>query len=257
MLEGNYEKAAEILSKKGDSYEVYAQEVDKEIAKVLSTLDQEAIEAGIKAKWTREQFENGVAGFTEEMVEEAESGYEEALKKFGSAYTDAYGLGESFGQGLADGIKIKNGAVGAAAIAQIREAVKAAKKEAEINSPSKKTMEIGEGLGEGEVVGIEKTTKDVTQAATKQQTAVLEAYRGQEVGAQRAVRYVAEQQTSRQAAVQLNAAAANGDKLDLILAAIEAGQVLLLDGDTLVGGTATRMDRRLGQLRVLAARGAK
>jgi len=45
-------------------------------------------------------------------------------------------------------------------------------------------------------------------------------------------------------------------KLDKILAAIEAGQILAIDGDKLVGATADRFDQRLGQRRVLAARGA-
>lgn len=46
-------------------------------------------------------------------------------------------------------------------------------------------------------------------------------------------------------------------KLDRILEAIAAGQVLLLDGDALVGATADRMDNALGQRRALAARGAR
>jgi phage-related minor tail protein len=45
-------------------------------------------------------------------------------------------------------------------------------------------------------------------------------------------------------------------KLDSILAAIERGQVLLLDGEALVGATADRMDNALGIRRTLAARGA-
>lgn len=45
-------------------------------------------------------------------------------------------------------------------------------------------------------------------------------------------------------------------KLDALLAAVERNQVLLLDGDALVGGTADRMNEKLGQLSVLAARGA-
>ena len=45
-------------------------------------------------------------------------------------------------------------------------------------------------------------------------------------------------------------------KLDSILAAIEKGQVLLLDGDALVGGTAQKMDNALGRRRALTARGA-
>lgn len=47
-----------------------------------------------------------------------------------------------------------------------------------------------------------------------------------------------------------------GEKLDKILAAIENGQILTIDGDALVGATADRLDNRLGQRRALAARGA-
>lgn len=45
------------------------------------------------------------------------------------------------------------------------------------------------------------------------------------------------------------------DKLDKILAAIEKGQIIALDGETLVGGTLDRIDRALGQKRLLAERG--
>lgn len=55
--------------------------------------------------------------------------------------------------------------------------------------------------------------------------------------------------------------AAGGDSgvlgaLDKILAAIERGQVIALDGDALVGATAGKIDRALGQRRALVARGA-
>jgi hypothetical protein len=45
-------------------------------------------------------------------------------------------------------------------------------------------------------------------------------------------------------------------KLDSILAAIERGQVMLIDGETLVGATADKMNRRLGQIQLLTAKGA-
>ena len=46
------------------------------------------------------------------------------------------------------------------------------------------------------------------------------------------------------------------DKLDRILAAIEQGQILTIDGAALVGATSNRMDSALGRRRALAARGA-
>lgn len=45
-------------------------------------------------------------------------------------------------------------------------------------------------------------------------------------------------------------------KLDSILSAIEKGQILMLDGDAVVGATAARMDNALGRRRALASRGA-
>ena len=254
--EGNYEAVKDILLNKGEIYGDYGDTVDAETARVLDTLEMEAILAGEKAKKFKEEFEAGSDGYTEEMVTEAEEGYKEALDKFATAYSDAYGLGEDFGQGLADGIKIKNGAVGAAAIAQIREAVKAAKKEAEINSPSKKTMAIGEGMGEGAEVGLEHTTKDVKRAATDQAAAILDAYSAQELAGQRALRNVADQQAARQITTQMNAAASNAPMLEKILTAIEKGQLITIDGEALVGATASRMDSALGNRRTLASRGA-
>ena len=46
------------------------------------------------------------------------------------------------------------------------------------------------------------------------------------------------------------------DKLDRILVLLEQGQLLTIDGDTLVGATSNRMDSALGRRRALAARGA-
>lgn len=45
-------------------------------------------------------------------------------------------------------------------------------------------------------------------------------------------------------------------KLDNILKAIENGQILTIDGETLIGATVDKIDKKLGQRRALAARGA-
>lgn len=257
VLQGNYEQAVDLLAKQGDAYKRYTDVVDEETAKVLADLEQRAYDAGRYAQTTKEQFEKGVAGYTQPMVDEAEAKYKEALGKFASAYSDALGLGKNFGQGVADGIKIKNGAVGAAAIAQIREAVKAAKKEAEIKSPSRvMRREVGAQLGEGNKLGIEDATPDVEQAAKNQMGAILDAYRAEEVNAQRALRHVAEQQSARQVNSQMAAAGSSAPLLEKILTAIEKGQVLTIDGNALVGATANSMDSALGRRRALAARGA-
>jgi tRNA U34 2-thiouridine synthase MnmA/TrmU len=61
---------------------------------------------------------------------------------------------------------------------------------------------------------------------------------------------------SRHQAQAAQAAANSAAQLDKILAAIERGQILTIDGKALVGATAGTMDNTLGQRRALAARGA-
>ena len=104
VQQGNYEDAIEILTNKGEAYFEYADDVSEATKKVIDTLYKEAVDAGIEAARTKENFENGVEGYTEEMVAEAEKAYEDALSEWENAYNDANGLGTDFGDGAKDGI---------------------------------------------------------------------------------------------------------------------------------------------------------
>lgn len=255
-LKGNYQAAVDIFSRKGELYAEFTETVNEETAKELAALQKSAEDAYVNAKLRRENFEKGIAGYTEDMVVEADRAYQEALGKFGSAYSDALGLGEDFGQGVADGIAQKTGLVAAAAVAQIREAIDAAKRTAEIRSPSRiARKEIGAQLGEGNALGIEDSTPEVQRAAKDQIAAVIDAYQAPTSTGQQTFRSIADQQAARYTSAQA-VSNANGPMLEKILAAIEKGQVLTLDGDSIVGATADRMDNALGRRRALAARGA-
>jgi hypothetical protein len=255
-LEGNYQTTLDLLTRKGGAYNAYSDKVDDETAKVLDTLQEEAVKAGIKAELTRSNFEKGVDGYTEEMVEEAEKGYQDALGEFSTAYADAEGVGENLADGMTKGAENKRSGLLAKARSLVAGFLSAARKEADSHSPSRKTMALGEDLGEGAEIGIESKNKDIEKAASKQMAGVLDAYSAQEVNAQRALRSLAEQQAARQTAGQMAAASSNGPMLEKILAAIENGQVITLDGDALVGATANKMDSALGRRRALASRGA-
>ena len=255
-LQGNYEEAIEILGRKGATYGNYSKKVDTETAKVLDTLYKEAIEAGREAERIKKNFEDGVDGYTEDMVKEAEQGYWDAMNEFSTAYADAEGVGEDIGEGLSGGMENKRSSLLTKAKSLVTGIINAMRKEADSHSPARKTIDFGEDVGEGAEIGIENKTADVKKAATNQAAAILDAYNAQEVAGQRALRQVAEQQTGREITSQMTAATANSAILDRILAAIEKGQVLLLDGDALVGATANRMDSALGQRRALASRGA-
>jgi hypothetical protein len=255
-LEGNYEKAIGILSSKGQSHSAYADTVDEETARALDTLYQEAVDAGLYAEWTRENFQNGVNGFSQPMVDEADENYRKAMAEFEGAYADAHSVGKDLSSGMTAGAESGRGSLIAKARSLVSGFIAAARAAADSHSPSRKMISFGEDLGAGAEIGVENKTKDVKRAATKQVGAVLDAYSGQEVNAQRALRSVAEQQTARQMASQQAVASANGPMLEKILTAIEKGQIITLDGDALVGATANRMDNALGRRRALASRGA-
>lgn len=74
-------------------------------------------------------------------------------------------IGAAISSGLAVGIRSGTGAVVQAARSAARQAYYAARTELNINSPSKKTREIGESYTEGFALGIERTTPRIVEAA--------------------------------------------------------------------------------------------
>lgn len=120
-----------------------------------------------------------------------------------------------------------------------------------VNSPSKETAWIGEMLDEGLAEGMLDHMSNPVKAMQRVSGGVLDAandINGLTLGRQL--------QTTFSGSAAPTTGGSVLDKLDRILDAIERGQVLTIDGDQLVGATADRYDRRLGQQRALAARGA-
>ena len=122
-----------------------------------------------------------------------------------------------------------------------------------VASPSKETAWIGDMLDQGLAKGVLDNAKDPVQAMRQVSGSVLDAAAAPVDGLSLT------RTLSRPAAAPaapVGTESGLGAKLDRILEAIERGQVLMIDGDALVGATANRMDNKLGQRRVLAARGA-
>lgn len=257
VMQENYGKAVSILAKKERAYDDFADEVDDATADVLSTLKQEAINAGLEAERMKSNFEKGVDGYTKEMVDEAEKGYKDALDEFSSAYADAYDVGEDLGAGMAAGSESKRGSLISKAKSLVNGFIAAARKAADSHSPSRKMIAFGEDLGEGAEIGLENSTKGIVTTAKDQMAQLMKAYtEPQDAPGPAVYRSIQRRTAQAQALTYQDAASGTGAKLDKILAAIERGQVLTIDGDQLVGATADRIDNKLGQRRQLAARGA-
>lgn len=124
------------------------------------------------------------------------------------------------------------------------------KKAFDIHSPSRVMAGIGELLDEGLAVGIEENAKAPINALDKLSEDMIDGAGGFDgMTLERRMTYTGTPGT---------ASPVDGisDKLDRIYQAILSGQVIMLDGKTLVGSTAIRYDTELGQRRVLAERGA-
>lgn len=256
-LSGNYDRAVDILRNKSGIYNNYADNVSDATREAVDALYKEAIDAGLEAERTRTNFEKGVDGYTAEMVAEAERGYNDALNKWATAYDSAHAVGTDLGGGLKAGMEGTRSGLISKAKSIVQGIISAFRKEADSHSPSRKMIDFGEDMGEGGEIGLENKTEDMEKVAKNQVKGLLEIYNGgSDDVAHTTLRTVTEQNANRQAQSYEAAANLNSSKLDSILAAIERGQVLLLDGDTVVGGTAGRMNQALGQIQILTAKGA-
>lgn len=201
---------------------------------------------------------SAVSSWGSEMVSKAKSKMSELVRTATSTVSELPGkflsIGKDIIRGLIDGIDSMIGTLYSKIKSSLAGLVDKAKNALGINSPSRVFAdEVGRGIPEGIAKGIEDHIDDPVRAMQHVNTGVLDA----------AARSVGGIQLERQLtapAVSTMAAASTGgdlgDKLDRILAAIERGQVLTIDGNALVGATADRYDTTLGQRRALAARGA-
>lgn len=256
-LEGNYERAKELLVKKGGSYDTYSDKVDEATREAVDALYKEAIDAGIAAERIKRNFEKGVDGYTEEMVKEAEEGYEAALEEWANAKIDAENVGKDLGMGLNQGLENKRSSLVAKARNLVKSIIDTMRSEADSHSPSRKMIAFGEDMGEGAAIGVENKTARLDEAAREQVEHLLGTYsEAGDVSGQDVFQTIQSRDAAQQMASYQATAGSTADRLDRILEAIERGQVIMLDGDQLVGATADRMDSELGQRRALAARGA-
>ena len=125
------------------------------------------------------------------------------------------------------------------------------KKVFDIHSPSRVMAGIGELLDEGLAEGITDNAAAPVNALDKLSEDMLDG--AEAMGGATLERRVVHAFNPGTATSPTEGLAT---KLDQIYKAILSGQVIMLDGKTLVGSTAARYDNELGQRRVLAERGA-
>lgn len=163
-----------------------------EIGKFVRTLrttkgDMPQLEAGVRGSLSRANREakSGV----DRLVSELKSGTRGAKPDFGpfagaipgalapaaeAANSGGANVGAQLKAGMQGGFAGVISSMAATAAAAIRAALAAARAEAKIKSPSRKMMEIGDYMGQGLVLGLERQIPDVARAGKKAAKAVFD-----------------------------------------------------------------------------------
>lgn len=183
------------------------------------------------------------------LWESAPSIVESLVKGLLNIKNELWEAGVQLIQGLIDGML--NFDIGGALSKLGDGIVNGFKKVFDIHSPSRVMAGIGELLDEGLAVGITANADTPVNALDKLSEDMIE-------GADALNGVTLERRVSHSFTGGATANPTEGlsTKLDQIYKAILKGQVIMLDGKTLVGSTAVRYDNELGQRRVLAERGA-
>lgn len=251
-MSGNYERVEQILADTSYAYDAMADAVGESLSKSTSAMARSATEADVYARYLRTNFENGVAGFTESMVLEAEQAADEMWKKLGTAPDKAVQFGKDVGDGMVKGLEAKRQALYDSAEGIANGMFRRLRAVTQTHSPSRKMEGVFRDIWAGAEVGTEKAEKPIlaqTEALAEKLLNIDAAARMPALALQRITQ---QDQAARAAAYQAAFAVPGtplGDlsaKLDLILAAIERGQIIALDGDQIVGGTVDRVNARLG-----------
>lgn len=196
------------------------------------------------------------AGVIDMIAHATDEEFNDFINQFNKNTAAAYSAGKNWGKqagaGIVDGMDSKVAAIKKAGQNAAKALAKAFANILEIKSPSRLFKRFARFTGQGYIDELEDITPDMAKTSANAAEAVSNAFRPRTSILDRALQ-------GRSAASE--AAKASGvsnlmNKLDTIIAAIESGKMIMLDGDTLVGATAERMDTALGGRAILAGRRA-
>lgn len=248
----DYERVEQILDDAGYAHEELADIIKDSLDKSSSELANSAVEAAVYAKYLRTNFENGVAGFTEPMVQEAEEAAAELWKQLSKTPDKALKFGQDVGDGMVKGMESKRKSVYDTAESIANGMFRRLRAVTQTYSPSRRMEGVFRDIWAGAEVGTEKSEKPILAHTQDLAEKLLNIDAAARMPALALQRITQQDQAARAAAYQAAFAVPGtplGDlsaKLDLILAAIDRGQIIALDGDQIVGGTVDRVNSRLG-----------
>lgn len=250
--ERNSDKVCSILQDEAGEYSKWSSAVNSSTSEALDALGQASMEVANRAQKFRSNFESGVDGYTSSMVSEAEKANTKLWAAFAETPDKALKFGQDVGDGMVKGMESKRKSVYDTAESIANGMFRRLRAVTQTHSPSRKMEGVFRDIWAGAEVGTEKAEKPIlaqTEALAEKLLNIDAAARMPALALQRITQ---QDQAARAAAYQAAFAVPGtplGDlsaKLDLILAAIDRGQIIALDGDQIVGGTVDRVNARLG-----------
>lgn len=165
----NMTEASETLSTIGDGAGESAQQIPEAVSSALETtkanVDSAAPEIAASVTDIGTQSAEGFKAELDTISDSANAALSDAMQAVKGYTADAYNAGYSVGaaisQGAAAGVRAYAAQVAAEAAQMVTNAINAANRAAQINSPSKLTKKTGRGLDEGVIVGIKELEDEV------------------------------------------------------------------------------------------------
>ena len=254
--QGDSEEVQRILSQEATAYADHADNVAQTMERTRLIMRQAAIDAGENAEETRRNWENGVEGYTEDMVKEAEDSAAKMLAAYNNVYGEAEGIGKDFGSGMISGMESKRGPLYDTVGSIVQGVFSRTRAVAQTHSPSKRMEKVFEDIWAGGVVGTEQSRKPLL-ASTSETIDKMMSICEEDARPAAQLHAVSNRAAASAAYQQSQVVAGYSAKLDAILSAIQAGQVLLLDGNTMVGGTINEYNARLGGVKITSDRNVR
>lgn len=250
--EENSDKVCSILQDEVGEYSKWSSAVNSSTSETLDALGQASMEAASRAQTFRSNFENGVDGYTSSMVSEAEKANTKLWAAFAETPSKALKFGQDVGDGMVKGMESKRKSVYDTAESIANGMFRRLRAVTQTHSPSRRMEGVFLDIWEGAEVATEKSKKPILAHTQDLAEKILNIDAAAKMPALALQRITQQDQSARVAAYQAATTAPGtplGDlsaKLDLILAAIDRGQIIALDGDQIVGGTVDRVNARLG-----------
>ena len=176
--EGDTNRVIDLMLGRENAWNDYGETVSAVTASNLDALYNEAAEAGRYAAMLRENWENGVEGYTEEMVTEAETAYANMVGAFSEAASDAGAIGSDFILGLVNGLQAQEDYLGSEAWRIANNVPHGFRTVFDENSPSKVAAQIGDYFTLGLIRGLDRHEDELIATADNQADGVISAYSG-------------------------------------------------------------------------------